>query len=274
MALDTGSLIYSLHALRKGHDQAIVDYVDFCYPGLEEQISNLSGFLRGIVASDIPTKRLVIETIPSHDLSDHPFEELFQFSGDLNSSELGEPSSEERSQMSTETVNTAQTNTAVGPLDQRQAHERLQGTIESVQVTQRDSISESLQSLSPSTEIKSGSLSNSIIDCSESAHPLAYHEQSNHHEELGQQSHRHMNNTSPVQDVDGLAQPQPTLDLGELDPQDYYIQDDDWRAQPPPRGCEGESPNLREGDFHRSGSSEAASYDFDSLIDYSPQTTP
>ena len=53
MALDTSSLIYSLYALRKGHDQAIVEYVDFCYPGLEEQISNLSGFLRGIVASDI-----------------------------------------------------------------------------------------------------------------------------------------------------------------------------------------------------------------------------
>ncbi|PVH67443.1 hypothetical protein DL98DRAFT_600487 [Cadophora sp. DSE1049] len=169
-----------------------------CYPGLKEQISNLSCVLPGIVASDIPTKQLVIETIPSHDLSDHPFEELFQFSSDRNSSELGEPSSEEPSQMSKEAVNTPQTDTAVGPSDQRQANERVQGTIESVQDTQPDSTSKSLQSFSPSTEIKNGSLSNPIIDYSESAHPSAYHEQSDHHEELSQQSHRHINNRSPL----------------------------------------------------------------------------
>ncbi|PVH67755.1 hypothetical protein DL98DRAFT_542915 [Cadophora sp. DSE1049] len=68
----------SLYALRNGHDQAVVDYVDFCYPGLKEQISNLLCVLRGILAN-------------------HPFEELFQFSSDRNSSELGEPSDAERS---------------------------------------------------------------------------------------------------------------------------------------------------------------------------------
>ncbi|KAH6714609.1 hypothetical protein BKA61DRAFT_575339 [Leptodontidium sp. MPI-SDFR-AT-0119] len=181
MALGTGSLIFSLYALRKGHDQAVVDYVDFCYPGLKEQISNLSCVLGGILASE-ETKRLVIETIPYHHLSDHPFEELFQFSSDRNSSKLGEPSSEELSPMSKGAVNTSQTDTAVGPSDQRQANERVQGTIESVKVTQPDSTSESLQSLSPSTEIKNGSLSNSIIDYSESAHPSASHEQSDRHE--------------------------------------------------------------------------------------------
>ncbi|PVH67756.1 hypothetical protein DL98DRAFT_637461 [Cadophora sp. DSE1049] len=87
----------SLYALRNGHDQAVVDYVDFCYPGLKEQISNLSCVLRGILASEIPTKRLVIETIQYHELSDHPFEELFQFSSDRNSSELGETLDAERS---------------------------------------------------------------------------------------------------------------------------------------------------------------------------------
>ncbi|KAH7305372.1 hypothetical protein BKA65DRAFT_486019 [Rhexocercosporidium sp. MPI-PUGE-AT-0058] len=258
----------SLHALRKGHDQAVVDYVDFCYPGLKEQISNLPWVLRGIVAGDIPTKRLVIETIPSHDLSNRPFEELFEFSSDRNSSALGEPSSEEPSQMSKQAVNTPQTGAAVGPSEQKQANEHVQGTIESVQDTQPDSTFESLQSFSPRTEIQNGSLSSPIIGYSECVHSSAYNEQSDHHEE----PHRHIIHRSPFQDVDGSAQAQQSIKWGELDPQDYFIQDDDWRAQPP--SCEGESPNLREGDFHRSGSSEAASYDFDSLIDYSPQTTP
>ncbi|CZT52853.1 uncharacterized protein RSE6_14241 [Rhynchosporium secalis] len=79
----------NLHAPPKGHDQAVIDYVDFCYPGLKEQMRNLSWVLRGIAAGDIPTKQLVIETVPSHDLSDYPFEELFRFSSDRSSSELG-----------------------------------------------------------------------------------------------------------------------------------------------------------------------------------------
>ncbi|XMA13673.1 hypothetical protein WAI453_006464 [Rhynchosporium graminicola] len=78
-----------LHAPPKGHDQAVIDYVDFCYPGLKEQMRNLSWVLRGIAAGDIPTKQLVIETVLSYDLSDYPFEELFRFSSDRSSSELG-----------------------------------------------------------------------------------------------------------------------------------------------------------------------------------------
>lgn len=183
MAHDTVLLINSLHALQKGHDQAVVDYVDFCYPGLKEQISNLSWVLRGIVAGDIPSKRLVIETVPSHDLSDHPFEELFQFSSDRNSSELGEPSSEEASQMSKEAVNTPQNDAAVGPSDQELSNEHVQGTIESVQDTQPDSTFESLQSFSPSTEIQRGSLSSPIISYSESVQSSAYNEQSDYDEE-------------------------------------------------------------------------------------------
>ncbi|KAH6704297.1 hypothetical protein BKA61DRAFT_581525 [Leptodontidium sp. MPI-SDFR-AT-0119] len=201
-----------------------------------------------------------------------PFEELFQFSSDRSSSELGEPS-EEPSQMSKEAVNTPRTDTAVGPSDQRQANERVQGTIESFQDTRPDSTSESLRSFSPSTEIKNGSLSNPIIDYSKSARPSAYHEQSDHQGELSQQSQRHIKNRSPLYDVDGFAQSQLSLDWG-LDLQDCFIQDDNYSAQLPCRGCEGESPLFIDRDLQISGSSEAAFYDFDSFIDSSPRTTP
>lgn len=75
MALDTGPLIFNLYVLRKGkgHEQAVVD---FYYLGLKEQINDLFCVFRGIPASKIPTKRLVIETILYHNLSEHPFEEL------------------------------------------------------------------------------------------------------------------------------------------------------------------------------------------------------
>ncbi|MAD85362.1 MAG: hypothetical protein CL912_20575 [Deltaproteobacteria bacterium] len=62
------------------------------------------------------------------------------------------------------------------------------------------------------------SLSNGSIDHGKSAHPLIYHEQSDHHEELSQQPHGHINSGSPLPDIDGLALPQPSLDWEELDP--------------------------------------------------------
>ena len=159
----SGSLIISLCALRRGHDQGVVDYVGLCHPGLKEQISNLSFVLRGIVASELPPKRLVIETIPDHDLSDHPFEELFQFSNDRNLSKLGDPPSEEPSQMSREDVDARQNDTAVSPSDPTQANKRVRGTIESVQVMHPDCTSESLRLRSFSTEIKNKNLLNFII---------------------------------------------------------------------------------------------------------------
>ena len=83
-------------------------------------------------------------------------EELFQCSSDRNSSKVGEPSSKEPFQMSKETINTPQTDTAVGTTDQRQSNDHVQGTPELVRDTQPDSTLESLQSFSPSTKIKDG----------------------------------------------------------------------------------------------------------------------
>jgi hypothetical protein len=88
----------SLYALRKGQDQDVVDYINLCHSGLKEQISNLSSLLPGIIAGRLPLKWLVIETIPYYELSDYPFEELFQFSnncelklGNLRLEELSQP---------------------------------------------------------------------------------------------------------------------------------------------------------------------------------------
>jgi hypothetical protein len=67
---------------------------------LKEQIGNLSPLLPGIIASGLLSKLLVIETIPAHELSDHPLEELFQFSNDRESSKLGDLPLEEPSQPS------------------------------------------------------------------------------------------------------------------------------------------------------------------------------
>jgi hypothetical protein len=47
-------MIISLHALQKGQDQDVVDYIDFWYPGLKEQIRNLSSLFPGIIASGPP----------------------------------------------------------------------------------------------------------------------------------------------------------------------------------------------------------------------------
>lgn len=153
----------------------------------------------------------MIETTPFHDLSKHSFEELFQFSSDRNSSELGELSSEEPSQMSKQAVDTPQTNTPIGRSDQRQFNERVPGTIESVQDTLPDSPSENLQSFSPSSETKNGSPSYSLIGYSESAHLSAHHEQSDHHEELSQQPPGNINSRSPLPDVEEFAQSRPSL---------------------------------------------------------------
>ena len=156
----------------------------------------------------------MIETVPDHELSEHPFEELFEFSNDGESSKLSGLASEEPtqpSQMPTDTVNTRQANAAVGLSDQGHANEQLsyaQETIESVQSVLLDS-----------------------------------------------------------------AQPQPSYNW-DLDPQDYYDQDDDWRAQPPPGNSEGEFPNSQDGDLQPSDPSDVEFSGLDSLINYSPLNTP
>jgi hypothetical protein len=221
----------------------------------------------------------MIETIPHHELSDHPFEELFQFSNDRESSKLGDLPSEEPSQpsqMPMETVDVRQADAAVGPSDQGHANEQLsyaQGTIEPVQGMRPDCTSENLQSCFLCVEIEDGNPSNSTTDCSEFAHPSAYHEKSDYHQELYQEFNRYMEDPSSFQDVDQSAQPQPGHSGGFPNPQDYYCQDVDWRAQQP-SACEGEFLDSQDSDLQRSGPSDTEFSDLDSFINYSPQNTP
>jgi len=111
----------------------------------------------------------VIETIPHYELSNYPFEELFQFS---NNSELSK------------LVDVQQVDAAVGPSDQGHADTQLsyiQDTIDPVQNMRPGSISESLQSRSPSADINNGGPSSSVTDYSEYARALAYQGKSDHY---------------------------------------------------------------------------------------------
>lgn len=66
-----------------------MDYIGLCHPGLTEQIGDLSALLPDLEEHGLPAdKRLVIETIPRHELSGHPLEGLFQFSNDHDSEPL------------------------------------------------------------------------------------------------------------------------------------------------------------------------------------------
>jgi hypothetical protein len=257
----SGSLIISLFALAlgKNQDQDVVDYIDVCHPGLKEQISNLASLVPGIIAGGLPSKWLVIETIPHYELSDHPFEELFQFFNDRESSQLGGLRSEEPSQP-----------------PQVHANEQLlyaQGTTESVQSIRPDCTSESLQSRSLSVEIEDGNLSNSTTNYSEFAQPSAYHEKSDYYQKLDQEFSSYMEDLSSFQDDDQSAQPQPGHSAGFPNPQDYYCQDVDWRAQQP-SAWEGGFLDSQDSGLQRSGPSDTEFSDFDSVINYSRQDTP
>lgn len=196
----------------------------------------------------------MIEVIPCHELSKHPFEELFQFSNDHESSKLGEPPSEEPSQPSQvpmETVDARQADAAVGPSsDQGHANEQLsyaQGTRESVQNIRPDYTSESLRSRSPSADIEDGNPSNSITDYGELAH-------------LSEKSDSRELNQQPS--------------YSNINSEDYYDQEDDWRAQEPPDDGEREFADFKDGDLQRSGPSEAEFSDFDSFVDMQRASTP
>ena len=90
------------------------------------------------------------ENIPYYELSDYPFEELFQFSNDRESSKLGDFPSEEPpqpSQMYTEAVDAEQADAAAGPSNQGHTIAQLshaQGTLESVETMRPDCTSKSL----------------------------------------------------------------------------------------------------------------------------------
>jgi hypothetical protein len=224
---------------------------------LKEQISNLSSLLPSITASGPPSNWLLIETIPHHELSDYPFEELFQFSNYHESSQLDDFPSEEPSQP-----------------PQVHANEQLlyaQGTTESVQSIRPDCTSKSLQSRSLNVEIEDGNLFNSTTDYSEFAQPSAC--RSDYYQELAQEFSSYMADPSSFQDDDQSAQLQPGHSGGFPNPQDYYCQDVDWRAQQP-SAWEGEFLDSQDSDLQRSGPSDTEFSDFDSVINYSPQNTP
>jgi hypothetical protein len=267
----------SLHALRKGRDQDVVDYINLWHPKLKEQISNLSPLLPGIIAGGPPSNWLVIETIPHNELDCYSLEALFQFSNYRESPELGDLPSEEPSQpsqMPMKTVDARQVDAAVGPSDRGHANDQpsyAQGIIESVQSMRPDRASVSLQSRSPSAEVGDGSLSNSTTDYSEYTRPSACHEKSDYHKELDQEFS--MEDPSFFQDNDQYAQPHPGHSGGFPNPQDYYFQGVDWRAQLP-SACEGEFLDSQDSDLQRSGPSEAECSDLDSFINYSPKNLP
>lgn len=82
-------LISRLNRLLQHQRQEVVDYIGLCHPGLKGQIRDLSDLLLGLEEHGLPSdKWLVIETIPSHDLKNHPKEVLFQLSKDRDSEPL------------------------------------------------------------------------------------------------------------------------------------------------------------------------------------------
>ncbi|KAG0644963.1 Type V myosin heavy chain MYO2 [Hyphodiscus hymeniophilus] len=210
---------------KKGHYQDVVDCIELHHPGIKEQISNLSFLLRGMDESKLPPKRLVIETLPYHELADHPFEELFQFSNISTSPKQSDLSEEQSrpSQIPIDTVDNRQADAAVGPSsDQGQANEQIshtQGTSDAVKNVRPGYISESLRSRSLSADIEDGKPSNSITDYGEFAHLFEKPDS----EEFNQQSTTDMEDPSSFQDVDPFVQPQPSHNWGDLNPKTIMI---------------------------------------------------
>lgn len=246
-----------------------MEYIDSYHPGLKEQISSLSSRLPSIIATGLPSQRLLIETIPYHELSNHSFEELFQCRNIGEPSKLSDLPPEEPSQPPRVAIATIEARQAVavgGPSsDQGHANEQLPHTQSLIEPACPDHTSESIQSRSSSVGIKDEDPSNYTTDCSEFAYILAHQERSDHHQEPNQQSNRHFEDPSSSNNVDQYTQQQPSYGQGFFDLQDYYDQDNDnWRAEV------GESPDPQDYGLQRSSPSEAEFSDFDLFINCSP----
>lgn len=59
----------------------------------------------------------------------------------------------------------------------------------------------------------------------------------------------HIRTRSSREDHDSMIQLQPGHGGGFPNPQDYYVQDVDWRAQLPCSNCEGEFPDSQDSDL-------------------------
>jgi hypothetical protein len=85
------------------------------------------------------------------------------------------------------------------------------------------------------------------------------------------QPRRSIEEPSSFKDVDSSADPQPDYGLGDLNPRDYYVQDDEqWRVRQPSADCEREFPDFQKGDLQRLAPIEAEFSDFDLFINCSP----
>jgi hypothetical protein len=175
------------------------------------------------------------------------------------------------------TVNARQVGAAVKPSDRGHANDQpsyAQGIIESVQSMRPDRASVSLQSRSPSAEVEDRNLSNSTTDYSEYTRPIsAFHEKFDYYKELDQEFSRYMEDPSFSQDDDQYAQPQSGYSRGFPNPEDYYFQGVDWRAQQPSADCTGEFPDSKDGHLQGLNPSATEDSDLNLLINYSPRST-
>jgi hypothetical protein len=183
---------------------------------------------------------------------------------------------EELLQFDTDIVDSRQADTVVSPLsDPERANQQLlyvQDAMRSVQSIRPDCTSPSHQRQSPRTENEDGNLFNSTADSSEFAHASSCHEKFDHYQELDQEFQRYMEEASSFHEDGQSAQLQPGHSGGFPNPQDYYSQDDDWRAQP--STWEGNFLDPQDGDLQQSGQNDTDCSDLDSVINYSPQNTP
>ena len=182
----------------------------------------------------------MIEIILYHELSDYPFEELFQLFNDCEPSQIGDLPLGELSQM---------------PANERSLY--AQGTTELVRSIHPDCTSESLQSRFFSVEIESAQSS----AC-----------QSDYYQQLDREFSSYIEDPSSFRDNDQSTQLQPGHSGGFPNSQDYYCQDVDWRAQQL-SAWEGEFLEPQDSDLQRSGPSDTEFSDLDSVINYSSQNT-
>ncbi|KAF8855966.1 hypothetical protein BDZ45DRAFT_745972 [Acephala macrosclerotiorum] len=274
----------NLHGLPRPQIPLFLDYIDLIRPGLKEQVCNLSTVLPQIVDNRLPPRKLVLETLTSNllpQLRSSSLEELFKFDTDVtdsrqadaavgSSSDQGRANEQSYVQVTSESLQSRSPSADFENRNPQVSH--AQSTIESVQDSRPDCTSESIRPRPPSAEIEDGNPSNPTTDYSKFAHPSTCHEKSDYYQELDQEFSSFMENPSCFKDDDKSAQLQPEHSRGFLNPQDYYSQDDDWRAQRPSAN-EREFLDSQDSDLQRSSLSDTEFSDLDSFIDYSPKNT-
>jgi hypothetical protein len=171
-------------------------------------------------------------------------------------------------------IDTRQADAAVRLSDRVDTYQQLSyalGTIDSVQDIRLDRTCGSIWSRSSSAEVKDGNPVGAATDCSEFAHLSTGYEISDHYQEPHQESRKYKGNPYSFHGVGWSAQPQPSHSWGDLNLEDYYPQDADWRAAEPV-ASEGESSDSQHGEWQNP--SEVDSIYMNSWVTYSPPNTP